>query len=376
MVVPPNRRAVARHVAEDELTRLLIGVPARNEAERIVELADRIELGTSLLEDGVECELALAYQQSDDDTLERFTSRCARIPQVVVRAPELIVGKGANVKLLIRRALAEQADFLLLVDADLGDYDPRNLARVVDAARRDELDLVLPLWCRPYGQGNTTNYLASPLLFATHRARIRQPLAGHMLLRRSLLERLDVDALPDDYGVDITLTLTALTTGASIGQVVLHAPEHPSKEGNSRRVMVEVATAVLGALARLPTVDRPGVVWPDNYWESWEWPRNAGTEVDHVDVILQHAGSEAELEAWLALGDTTDEEIAEMWSDQLADAVRRSRSPHADLHRIVADLICPFFVHAEYRSRRGATVAELEHYVADLGLRLAARLHG
>jgi hypothetical protein len=355
---------------------LLIGVPARNEAERIVELADRIEVGTSLLDRDVECELALAYQQSDDDTLERFTARRAHIPQLVVRAPEPVVGKGANVKLLLTRALDDRADYLLLVDGDLGDYDPRNLAGVLDAARRDRLDLVLPLWCRPYGQGNTTNYLASPLLFATHRARIRQPLAGHMLLHRSLLEQLDVDALPDDYGIDITLTLTALTTGASIGQVGLHAPEHPSKEGNSRRVMVEVATAVLGALARLPAADRPDVAWPDGYWRGWEWPRNGGDEADHVAVILQHAASESELEAWLALGDATDAEVAEMWSDHLADAVRRSRSPHADLARIVPDLICPFFVHAEYRARRGATVAELESYVADLGLRLAARLHG
>jgi hypothetical protein len=65
-----------------------------------------------------------------------------------------------------------------------------------------------------------------------------------------------------------------------------------------------------------------------------------------------------------------------MWCDRLSDAVRRSRSPHADLARVVTELICPFFVHAEYRSRRGASVTELEQYVADLGLRLAARLHG
>jgi hypothetical protein len=357
------------------VTRLLIGVPARNEAGRIVELADRIELGTSLLAPGDECTLALAYQHSDDDTLGRFTGRTARIPQIVVRSPEPIVGKGANVKLLLERALDERADFLLLVDADLGDYDPRNLARVVDAARRDHLDLVLPLWCRPYGQGNTTNYLASPLLFATHRARVRQPLAGHMLIGRVLLEQLDVHALPDDYGIDITLTLAALGSDAAVGQVGLYAPEHPSKEGNSERVMVEVATAVLGALASSPTVDRPDVTWPSRYWEEWEWPRNGGVEADHVEVILQHARSDAELEEWLAMGDATDDEVAEMWCDHLSDAVRRSRSPHADLTRVVADLICPFFVHAEYRSRRGASVAELEQYVADLGLRLAARLH-
>lgn len=355
---------------------LLIGVPARNEAERIVELAARVELGASMLDRSVDRQLALAYQPSDDDTLELFTTRSARIPQVVLRSPEPVVGKGANVKLLIRRALDAHADHLLLVDADLGDYDPTNICRVVEAAHRDQLDLVLPLWCRPHGQGNTTNYLASPLLYATHRAKVRQPLAGHMLLGRSLLERIDVDALPDDYGIDIMLTLTALSAGAAVGQVGLVSPAHPSKAGNSERIMVEVATTMLRALSGMRLPNRSDVEWPDEYWAAWEWPRNGACEIEHVDHSPEHAPSEVELQSWLALGDAADDQLADMWADELADAVRRCRSPHPDIAGIVADLVHPFFVHAEYRVRRGASVAALERYVADLGLRLAARLHG
>jgi hypothetical protein len=358
------------------LTRLLIGVPARNEAERIVELADRIESGATMLGSSYDCRLALAYQTSDDDTLDRFTARSSRIPQVVLQSPRTRVGKGANVKLLAQQALKDDVDFLLLVDADLGGYDPCNLGRVLDAAEQHGHSLVLPLWSRPQRQGNTTNYLASPLIFASRRARVRQPLAGHMLLHRSLLERLDLDALPDDYGIDIRITLTALDTGSSVGQVPLVAPEHPSKEGNSERVMTEVATAVLGALAKLSAIDRPDVCWPDRYWEGWEWPRNGGIEPDHVDVILEHARSETDLESWLELSDASDNDIAEMWCDHLADAVRKVRAPYPDLGGIVNDLVCPFFVHAEHRARHHSSVEELELYVADLGLKLAARLHG
>lgn len=147
------------------MTRLLIGVPARNEAERIVELSERLEAGARLLGSSYACELALAYQVGDDDTLERFACRSATIPQVVLRSPDRLVGKGANVKLLVRRALDEGFDALLVVDADLGDYDPENLVRVVESAV-DGAPLVLPLWCRPWGQANTTNFLASPLLLA------------------------------------------------------------------------------------------------------------------------------------------------------------------------------------------------------------------
>ena len=358
------------------MTRLLIGVPARNEADRIVDLADRIETGAGMLGAPYESRLALAYQASDDDTLGRFTSRSSTLPQLVLQSPDPRVGKGANVKLLMEQALDDRVDFLLLIDADLGAYEPRNLGRVVDAAVQHCHSLVLPLWSRPEHQGNTTNYLASPLIFATRRARVRQPLAGHMLIHRSLLERLDVSALPDDYGIDITITLRALDAGLSVGQVPLVAPAHPSKEGNSERVMLEVASAALRAVARTSAMDRADVCWPNRYWDGWEWPRNGGVEPDHIDVILQHAGSESDLESWLELSNASADEIADVWCDHLADAVRKIRSPHPDLGRIVDDLVCPFFVHAEHRARRHSTVEELELYVADLGLRLAARLHG
>jgi hypothetical protein len=341
-----------------------------------VELADRIEAGTMMLGASYDSRLALAYQTSDDDTLARFTTRPSRIPQGVLHSARTRVGKGANVKLLVQQALSDGVDFLLLVDADLGGYDPCNLVRVLDTAERRCASLVLPLWTRPRGQGNTTNFLASPLVFASRRARIRQPLAGHMLLHRSLLEQLDLESLPDDYGIDISITLTALDAGLGVEQVPLVAPEHPSKEGNSERVMMEVATAVIGALATVSTVDRPDVHWPKQYWDGWEWPRNAGIDADHVDVIVQNARSESDLDMWLELTDARDDVVAEMWCDHLADAMRQVRSPHADLGSIVKDLVCPFFVHAEHRARHHDSVEELEMYVADLGLKLAARLHG
>jgi len=357
------------------LTRLLIGIPARNEADSIVALTERLECGAAALGPSCDTRLALAYQVSEDDTLHRFVTRPSALPQLVLEPSAGVTGKGANVKLLLQRALDDGDDYLLLVDADLTNYDPCNLVRAVAYAQRNGDDIVLPLWPRPQMQANTTNYLACPLTFATCGARIRQPIAGHMLLGRSFLERLDIDALPDDFGVDVVITLTALREQARVRQVELVAPDHPSKRGNSERVMAQVATSILRALATMPRIDRRDVAWPDRYWEKWAWPRNAGIEPDYVDVILQHAASETDLAGWLAFSEAGDDAVAEMWCDNLADAVRRIWSPHPDLSRIVDDLVCPFFVHAEHRARRVGTVAELEAYVSDLSLRLAARLH-
>src|SRR5262249_28101456 len=135
-------------------------------------------------------------------------------------------GKGRNVKALIRYARDVDADELLLVDADLRGHRPEAVVRFVAAARDDGADLVLPLWRRPADQENTTKYLASPLVRAAFDARVRQPIAGQMLLGRALLATLDVDALPDDFGVDFAITVAALATGHTVAQVVVPSPTH------------------------------------------------------------------------------------------------------------------------------------------------------
>lgn len=126
---------------------LVIGVPARNEASTIVALAAALEEGAALLGEATTVELVLAYQDSTDDTLDRFLSRPATIPQRVLRCPPGTTGKGRNVKLLLDHAVVSEAD-LLLVDGDMRDYAPAALASFVAAGIDRRWEMALPLWCR------------------------------------------------------------------------------------------------------------------------------------------------------------------------------------------------------------------------------------
>ena len=171
----------------------MIGVPARNEAERIGELVERVELGTVSLPGDVHSELVLAYQQSDDDTLERFTARPARLPHEVVCAPPGVLGKGANIKLLLRHACDRGVDQVLLVDADLQSYAPQNVRRTLDAARRGRHGLVLPLWCRPRaGQYDELPRESAAVRNAScpHPTTDRRPHAAPPVVRRAARHRL------------------------------------------------------------------------------------------------------------------------------------------------------------------------------------------
>ena len=337
---------------------LVIGIPARNEAATIVALADVLENGAALLGEVATVELVLAYQDSDDDTLGRFLSRQSRIPQRVLRSPAGASGKGRNVKLLVEHAVAWDAD-LLLVDGDMRGYAPVDVARFVAAGYDNRWDLVLPLWCRPWGHANVTNYLAVPILYALYGARVREPLAGQRLLARHWLRRLAPAVLPDDYGVDIALTTAVLDSGGRVGQVVMPRVDHDGRQLNSRTIMVEVTRTALERVAAGPARDRSDLAAPGGYARQLTWPEVEDGNGQGAALPEGSAGSTDARRAWL---------------DALAAAVREAAAG-ANPRALATALTDRFFDHADRRRREARPqLAEAEAYVWDLGDQLAALL--
>jgi hypothetical protein len=353
--------------------KLVVGVPACNEGATIAGLADALEFGSARLGERVRCELVLAYQAGGDDTLLRWQSRRFRLANRVLYCPPGLTGKGRNVKLLIRHA-RESGAHLLLVDADLSSYPPSHVDDFARAERLARGGAVLPLWCRPRGEGNSTDFLASPLLFAAYGAKVRQPLAGQMLLTSSVLETIDVDGLPDDYGIDIALTMHVLDNGLPIDQVVVAFPGHEGG-ANSHRIMANVASAMLSVLASSSggaTVRRPrrDVSWPLAWWrEQSEPPLSTRSLRPLIDALVPSE----QMSRWAALFEASPDVVRDMWCERLGAAVGRARAGHP-IPDVVADLALPFLVHAEYRRQVAPDIDSAEIYLADLGDRLAATI--
>jgi hypothetical protein len=345
---------------------LVIGIPAHDEGTTIAALAEALELGSARLGEAIRCELVLAFQSGTDDTLDQWQSRRFRIPHGVLRCPDGLTGKGRNVKLLLRHAQATGAH-LLLVDADLRAYPPSNVSLFVRPERLPRAGLVLPLWSRPRGQGNSTDFLACPLLYAAFGARVRQPLAGQMLLSRHLLAAIDVDDLPDDYGIDVALTMHALDHGHPVTQVVTPFPGHEGG-GNSFRIMADVAGTLLRRLARGSLPVREDVRWPERYWEPLPAPPPSSRSLE--GLIEQVAPSSPPAQWRDALG-RPPEVIRDLWCGDLAAAVGRARAGEP-LPEVVGGLGYPFLVHAEYRRRLGVDRSSAEAYITQLSDRLAA----
>jgi hypothetical protein len=349
------------------MQRLVIGIPARNEAATIAGLAGAIEQGAAMLGEGVCSELVLAYQPGDDDTLARWESHQFRLPNRVLHAPDGDVGKGRNVKRLISHA-REQGAHLLLVDGDLSSYKPAVVSSFGGYVRLVRGGLVLPLWCRPHGEGNSTDFLACPLIFCCYGARIRQPLAGQRLLSTGVLDVLDDEQLPDDYGIDVALTVQALVGDRPVYQVPVPFPDHVAGT-NSAEIMGDVARTLLGLGSADRRVNRPDVDWPDNWWAGQARAAPARRS------LLPHLNSASgdRPGSWSSFFHAAPNQVRDFWCHAVVAAVRLGRTG-LDPTKLAADLVQPFMAHAEYRRRMDGNLDRSEAYVADLGHRMAALL--
>jgi hypothetical protein len=345
------------------MQRLVIGVPARNEGATIAELAGALEQGAAILGEGVRCELVLAYQPGDDNTLARWETHRFRLPNRVLHGPEGDVGKGRNVKRLIRYA-REQGAHLLLVDGDLSSYQPATVSSFGSYSHLVRGGLVLPLWCRPHGEGNSTDFLACPLIFVCYGSRIRQPLAGQRLLSTGLLDALDDDRLPNDYGIDVALTVQALAAGRPVHQVPVPFPDHAAGT-NSAEIMGDVARTLLSLGSDDRHVRRADVCWPDRWWAGHA--RAAPAPRSLLPCLNVAPGG------WSSFFNAAPDQVRDIWCQAVVAAFRLARAG-VDPGRLAADLIQPFMAHAEYRRRLDGDLDRSEAYVADLGHRMAALL--
>jgi hypothetical protein len=349
------------------MQRLVIGIPARNEAATIAGLVDALEQGAAMLGEGVCSELVLANQPGDDDTLARWESHHFRLPNRVLHGPDGDVGKGRNVKRLICHA-REQGAHLLLVDGDLSSYQSAAVSSFGSYRRLVRGGLVLPLWCRPHGEGNSTDFLACPLIFCCYGARIRQPLAGQRLLSTGVLDVLDDDRLPDDYGIDVALTVQALAADRPIYQVPVPFPDHAAGS-NSAEIMGDVARTLLGLGSEDRRFNRADVDWPDNWWSGQSRAAPAPRS------LLPHLNSASggRPGSWSSFFNAAPNQVRDFWCQTVIAAVRLARTG-LDPRRLAADLVQPFMAHAEYRRRLDGDLDRSEAYVADLGYRMAALL--
>ena len=144
-----------------------------------------------------------------------------------------IPGKGSAFRAIFEAAKYLQASAIGLFDSDLKSIKPGWVRNIIDPVLNG-YDFVAPDYSRYKFDGTITNTIAYNLTRALYGVNIRQPIGGDFGMSRVMVNHcLDQDVWDTDiakFGVDIWLTITAITGGFRICQAKLGAKVHGEKD--------------------------------------------------------------------------------------------------------------------------------------------------
>ncbi|WP_249009515.1 glucosyl-3-phosphoglycerate synthase [Conexibacter sp. DBS9H8] len=252
-----HRAFPADRLAAERSESVSVCLPARNEAATIGPIIAAL---VPLLDAGVIDQLVVV-DDSEDGTGAIAAAAGAEVYDQAALVPELgpVLGKGDAMWRALTVLDGEVICFLDADSEDFGDHFARGLLGplLVDGTGSSgaRTEFVKGFYRRPFkvgsltlpdGGGRVTELTARPLLelFYPELAGIRQPLAGEIAARRSLLESLP---FATGYGVDIALLIDAYAEIGleSLAQVDLDVRQNAHQALRDLRPM---ASAVLAAV--------------------------------------------------------------------------------------------------------------------------------
>ncbi|HEX8106017.1 MAG TPA: glucosyl-3-phosphoglycerate synthase [Solirubrobacteraceae bacterium] len=245
---PAERLAVERDAT------VSVCVPAKDCAATIGPIAREL---VGLVERGAIDEVLVIDAESRDATSEIARSEGARVVEEAALLPEYgpVLGKGDA---MWRALTALTGDVVVYVDGDSEDFGAHYACGLAGPIVCDPgAQYVKGFYRRPFragettlahGGGRVTELTAKPLLrrFWPELAGIRQPLAGELAGRRSLLERLP---FATGYAVETAMLLDAYAEVGlrGLAQVDLDVRQNAHQP---LAALGPMADAVLGAVAR------------------------------------------------------------------------------------------------------------------------------
>ena len=245
-----RRRTFATTDDASEVAGLLEGrrvsviLPARDEEATIGPIVKSIR--QRLVEEaGLVHEVIVVDSRSSDATAQRAAEAGAMVYQVGPRGRD--GGKGGAMQTGLARM---SGDIGVYLDADVEDFDPAFVIRLLDPILRDpSLVMVKGFYDRPSpggGGGRVTELVARPLLRRVEPRLLGfiQPLAGECAFVREPLLRLP---FVSGYGVEIGMLLQVLRAHGldALGQVDLGVRRHSHQDLDAlARMTVQLESAV------------------------------------------------------------------------------------------------------------------------------------
>jgi hypothetical protein len=215
---------------------LLIGIPCFNNGDTVAAVVETAAAGLrEYFPEMTSCIVVADGGSTGDDSRERALATIQRLEaHGVVGIYRGLPGKGSAVRMILEAAGIVGARALALLDADLRSTTPRWIERLLCPIVHENFEFVAPLYNRFKYDGTITNNVTYNMLRCLYGKRVRQPIGGEFALAGDLAASLREQPVWDSdvarFGIDIWLTIQALTRGARICQSRLGVKVHDARD--------------------------------------------------------------------------------------------------------------------------------------------------
>ena len=236
-----NNRSALRNITRELLSRieaadLLIGVPCFNNGGTVGTVVENAAAGLQqYFPDLRSCIVVADGGSTVDDSREEALAAIARLDaHGVVGIYRGLSGKGSAVRMIFEAAGVLGVRAVALLDADLRSATPFWIERLLCPVVHENYEFVAPLYKRYKYDGTITNNVTYNMLRCLYGKRVRQPIGGEFALAGDLASALSEQPVWESdvarFGVDIWLTIQALTRGARTCQTRLGVKVHDAKD--------------------------------------------------------------------------------------------------------------------------------------------------
>jgi glycosyltransferase involved in cell wall biosynthesis len=225
-------RRQVEHVGNADI---VVGIPSYYSDESLAHVIQTVAAGLDQHYPDKKSLIIVADGGSTDDTREVAQSVEGHHFNIdlLVTIYRGIPGKGSAFRAIFEAAKYLRASGVALFDSDLKSIKPGWVRNILAPVFKG-YDFVAPDYSRYKFDGTITNTIAYNLARALYGVNIRQPIGGDFGMSSSMVSHcLNQDVWDSDiakFGVDIWLTITAITGGFRICQTRLGAKIHGEKD--------------------------------------------------------------------------------------------------------------------------------------------------
>ncbi len=217
-----------------KLFEIIVGIPSYNEEDNISFFTEIVDKGLVKYFPGKKCVIINVDNCSPDKTRRNFLSTSTKSEKIYISTPKNIKGKGNNFYNLFKSALKFQAEYIMVVDADLKSIFPEWVPFLINPVEKEGYDFVFPYYRRHYDDATITNFICYPLVYGLLGFNIRQPIGGDFAFNQKMIRywlKRKWDSYIRNYGIDIFMSLNAIFGNFKICQADLgekiHKPSRP-----------------------------------------------------------------------------------------------------------------------------------------------------